>query len=261
MKQAPARSTFNSSKLIRSLSALQVAEVAESKQPIAERLGQWLGFNDALALFPILHPGSAAATDAPAVAAAGDSASLRDELTRVRAVLTRAITHTDWTELAAQARIESRPAIADGVAQVTADFFPYRRHCLALQRTMAMSIEALRGKARDALTGLSPQLKQLAALDAGLEQALALRERDLLGGVPTLLEKRFEQLREAHLQARSDRQTPDDPAQWILPGGWLSALHADLQGVLLAELELRLQPVTGLVEAHCNYCNEVTKSQ
>jgi hypothetical protein len=255
MKPASPRSSFASSKLIRTLSAFNVVEMAESKQPLAERLGQWLGFTDALALFPIVN-----ATPANTAPTTGDKASdsqlLRDELTRVRTALTRSIAGTDMAELAAQARIELPPLAAgeeEAPKRYDVDFFPYRRQYLGLQRAMAVAMEALRGKAREALSKLSPRLKQLADLDAGLEQALFLRERDLLAAVATLLEKRFDHLR------ISQGNVPGDPGEWTKPGGWLTAFHADFQAVLLAELELRLQPLSGLVEAHCNY--EVEKSQ
>ena len=44
-------------------------------------------------------------------------------------------------------------------------------------------------------------------------------------------------------------QSPDDPARWMQPGGWLARFCADMQRVLLAELDLRLMPVAGLVAA------------
>ena len=42
---------------------------------------------------------------------------------------------------------------------------------------------------------------------------------------------------------------PDDPARWMQPGGWLVRFCAEMQRVLLAELDLRLMPVAGLVAA------------
>ncbi len=41
----------------------------------------------------------------------------------------------------------------------------------------------------------------------------------------------------------------DDPADWTQPGSWLEAFCQDTQAVLLAELELRLKPVAGLIAA------------
>ena len=57
------------------------------------------------------------------------------------------------------------------------------------------------------------------------------REQKLLAGVPAFLKTRFQQLRKAE------------------PEGWPPLFEHDFQQTLRAELELRLQPVTGLVEA------------
>ena len=105
---------------------------------------------------------------------------------------------------------------------------------------------------RAGLAQRAPALRQLAALDGVLDQALAPRERSLLATVPQLLGRRFEQLHQAHRNALS---TPDDPARWLQPGAWLHTFCQDMRVVLRAELELRLQPVAGLLEA----LNEVTK--
>ena len=95
-------------------------------------------------------------------------------------------------------------------------------------------------------------------LDAVLEKALSGRERDLLATVPALLARRFAQLYEAHQARLAEAQTEDDPGQWMQAGGWLAAFCADLRTVLLAELELRLQPVAGLLAA---LDKEVTRKQ
>ena len=45
------------------------------------------------------------------------------------------------------------------------------------------------------------------------------------------------------------------PGWWLQPGAWLHTFCQDMRAVLLAELELRLQPVAGLLDA----LNEVTR--
>ena len=59
---------------------------------------------------------------------------------------------------------------------------------------MAAAVGPLRASARAVLSGRSAALRQLAALDAVLDQALAAREASLLATVPVLLGKRFVQL-------------------------------------------------------------------
>jgi hypothetical protein len=103
-----------------------------------------------------------------------------------------------------------------------------------LQRQMALMIAPLRGHVRDALGRASARLRQLAALDASMEQLLAAREQALLPGLPALLKRRYQQLAD---------EAPDDALQ-VFAGDWRQAL--------LAELDLRLGPVKGLVEALAN---------
>jgi hypothetical protein len=47
----------------------------------------------------------------------------------------------------------------------------------------------------------------------------------------------------------SATQQTDQPALWLQAGGWLAHFCQELHTVLLAELDLRLQPTLGLVEA------------
>ncbi|HSI56720.1 MAG TPA: DUF3348 family protein, partial [Ideonella sp.] len=62
----PAKSSFNSSTLVRLLAELTTADVAGSKQSLAERLGLWLGWADAISLSAALNGHSARPPDTPA---------------------------------------------------------------------------------------------------------------------------------------------------------------------------------------------------
>jgi len=254
MKQASSRSTFHRTELIRTLSGLAVVDVAESAQPIAEQLGQWVGVADALNLYAALNPAPAKAATTTGADAAADMRALEQELAQVRQTLGQALRDADLHKLATQARIplpRVTPKEGDeggeAIQNYTADFTPYRRYCLGQQRAMAMAIEPLRAKARTVAVGHSPALQRLAALDAGLEQILGLREGELLAGALRLLEKRFEHLRDTHHATCATQTTADDPEQWMQPGGWLAIFCNELRATLLAELDLRLQPVTGLI--------------
>lgn len=224
MRMSPAlpHTSFNSSKLVRALSELghsslasSDSTVADAKQTLAERMSPWLAWTDAIALSAVLESGSTAMpSDAkagkPAPATSATAvAAAVQELARVRADLARSIT-------------------ADPVfAADSASFVPYRHQYVTHQRAMEARIAPLRAKVRALLSSHSPNLRRLAALDAVLEQALSARERQLLSTVPQWLERHFE-------RARQVRQQPDGK---------------EMQDVLLAELETRLQPVEGLTAA------------
>jgi hypothetical protein len=65
--------------------------------------------------------------------------------------------------------------------------------------------------------------------------------------VPVLLEEHFKRLHRADHAAQADTQAPAEH-KGVYPEGWLVAFRKDMQSVLLAELDIRLQPVEGLLE-------------
>lgn len=247
MARGSPRTSFDSSRLIRALSDLVSTDAAPPRQSFADRLGQWLDFADAIALFSALN-GSTDAAGGPATA---EHPALRDEFARVRGALLDSI-NTDGVLTPGKARIRLPAPAWHASTPGAADYLPYHRYYLAHQRDMGAAIAPLRASVRAGLAQRAPALRQLAALDGVLDQALAPRERSLLATVPQLLGRRFEQLHQAHRNALT---TPDDPARWLQPGAWLHTFCQDMRAVLLAELELRLQPVAGLLDA----LNEVTR--
>jgi len=241
MAPALPRSSFNSSSFIRCLADLHIAAVPGSKQGFAERLSQWLVWTDAIALSTALAAGTGARLLDGRPGAATATAALREELARVRDALADAITSDELlaaaptvsvSPLAAPPSLQpSQPPAAPAAGAGSAiDFAAYRRSYIAHQRAMDAAIAELRTQVRAALSRLSPELSRLAALDGVLDDALLARERHLLASVPGLLEQHAAQLGE-----------PPSPA-------WQTACGQHLQRVLLAELDLRLQPVVGMIE-------------
>ncbi|WP_332671978.1 DUF3348 domain-containing protein [Aromatoleum sp.] len=256
MAQRLPRTHFNSSALVRVLTELVETDGSASKQSFAERLGQWLDIGDALALFSALDAGSQPA-EVPSKSPAADIRAVRGPFTRVRAALVNSITGVAGAE-GDKVRIELPVPAPNETVERAADFAPYHRYYLAHQREMAARIGPLRTEARTALGRRSANHARLAGLDAVLDKALSARERDLLATVPALLGRRFARLHDAHQARFAEAQAADDPSRWMQGGGWLAIFCADLRAVLLAELELRLQPVAGLLAA---LDNEVTGKQ
>ena len=245
MAQEAQRTNFRSSGFIRFLDELSVADVADSRQSFADRLGQWLDFKDAISLFSVIND---RAPDAQSGAPLRAGLDVHEEFARVRALLADSI-NIDGVLNPGKARIKLPAPSRHPTDEDAADFLPYQRYYLAHQRDMNAHIGPLRASVRSALADHSPALKRLAALDGVLDQALGPRERNLLATVPQLLAKRFEHLHQAHKTARVDTATPDDPEAWLQPGGWLAVFCKDMQAVLLAELDVRLHPVAGLIDA------------
>ena len=55
-----------------------------------------------------------------------------------------------------------------------------------------------------------------------------------------------------HQQALQARGQADEPPRWRQPGGWLWAFEQDMHALLLAEMQVRMLPITGLLEAAHN---------
>jgi len=258
MARAFPRTNFNSSRLIRFLADLAIVDVAEPGPAFAERLGLWLDFTDAITLFAAHNAGSASPSsplDTPSGAPSDASVAVGDEFARIRASLTNSIT-TSCSSNTGQTRIKLPTPQLGVPIESAAAYDPYRRFYLAHQRDMELSVRPLRAKARAMLAQASSTLKQLASLDAALDGILSDRESKLLSTLPLLLERRFEHLLKAHRQRLVETQQADDPALWMLPGAWLAGFRDELKTVLLAELDVRLQPALGLIEA---FNNETTQ--
>ena len=258
MMQAAPRTHFNSSRLIRFLADLSVADAAESRQSFAETLGQWLNIADAITLSASLSASPAGPSEAqfgePSVA----RAAIEEEFARIRTTSVNSI-RKSFSPDAGETRLKlptPKPGAAIEGSEIAADYKPYHRFYVAHQRDMDLSIQPLRASVREALSRASPALKQLAALDAALDRILGVRERQLLSTVPQLLEKRFGQMFKAHRQTLVDTRHADNPDFCMQPGGWLAGFCKELQAVLLAELNVRLQPIEGLIEAFSNEANK-----
>lgn len=203
-----------------------------SARAFVEGLGRWLGWKEAIALSAVLadRPNPPASEPQPAQTAPGLHAALAAldaEFTRVQAAL--------QAELMQALGDAERDAEQGAEGGAPGSFHPWRRCFQQLQPRFDKAAGALRSQARTALHRLGSvpgqsvqraELAELAALDAVLASALAGHEQAQLARLPDRMEARF-------------------PAQ----AGTPQALRATLQALLQAELELRLQPALGLLEA------------
>lgn len=240
---------FHSARLIRVLSELSVLECAAPGAAFAEKLGLWVDFTAAIDLCAV-HSAYPAGLDADAQAPqpGGINRSASDEFARSRAAMESPIRQS-FMVAAGRARIALPPPHLDTPLDLALAYAPYRRFYLAQQRDMDLGVGPLRARVRDQLRSRAPSLTPLAALDAAFDAILGERESKLLALIPVLMEQRFGHLFQAHQQQLAHAQQADHPALWVKPGGWLARYLEELQTVLLAELDLRLQPTLGLIEA------------
>lgn len=217
--QAHQRTNVRGPTFIRLLSRLTDVDTGRSNTALPERLSQWLDWTHALALSAALDGSVEVLADEVAHPVDEEAA----ECARVRQSLVNAITG-------------ARELVARGiVAGTTPDVAPLRQRYTTLQRSMQSNTGHLRGRLRDILATVSPQMARLAEVDAVMELALSPREQALFSHVPGLLAHHFDRLRQA--------AAPDDA------GAWLDAFRRDMQAVLLAELDVRFQPVDALLAA------------
>jgi hypothetical protein len=154
--------------------------------------------------------------------------------------LAKAIVGDDgFGEVGRRGRVQAPPQA--GPADTALEYSIFRQRHLSMQQTMETRIGDLRARLRLALAARTPAMARLAEVDGVMEQALGARERTLLAAVPALLGGRFARLRQAAQETLAD--TP------AARNAWLDVFRMDMQSVLLAELDLRLQPVEGLLAA------------
>lgn len=238
MLQSPRRTGLGGPTLVRLLARLQDADAPGAGQSLALQLSQWLDWTQAIALSSALKAQPAPVTSrAPAPAGTEEQ-----ECARVRATLAAAVAEATTGGSPGRRRGSGRPVVPDAIDASVA-FAAYRRRYVTVQQTMETAIADLRGRLRTMLAARGAGMTKLAMVDAVMERVLAPREQSLLAAVPTLLEARFDQLRQAEPAPAAEGSPP--PA----PGAWTGVFRAEMQSVLLAELDIRFQPVEGLLAA------------
>lgn len=243
---------LNSSRLVLLLQQWTQAHGGPARQDVAEQLSQWLSTVDAVKLSRALHAlESSAALPAPAGgrgAGAVDVRALQASLQSTRAELTDLVTAKAAPAKPARERADNTPV--DGPdPEAGADFAVHAARYLALQKQLDARLAALRALIRQSLSTGPEGLRRLALLDAVMEQMLGAREQRLWASLPGHLERRMSHLRATHQQQLEAAGRDDEPQRWALPGGWLFAFEQDLRALLLAELQVRLEPLAGLLEA------------
>lgn len=210
--------------LIHLLARFTAVDVPKASQSLADSLSQWLDWTNAISLSTALSsdpPPALSNTQSPDVA--------EKECMRVRASLKNSIVGDSALAPGKRARPSQNAASEDLV-----DYAAYRHLYVSKQQSMETAIANLRGRVRDMLSARASGMVRLAMVDASMEVALAHRERALLSGIPTVLATHFN-----HLQPREQPASPT----------WLETFRKDMQMLLLAELDLRFQPVDGLLAA------------
>jgi hypothetical protein len=285
MTRALPRASLYSASLVRFLTENALLAPARQAEDVGQKLGDWLDFRQAIALHGVLPPDTASAAQAaPLPAHVQRMALIAPEalarhVDKVRAQLVESITQGAPAG-SGLTRIDMPAPVLDAPVEIKTAFEPYRRFVAAHQRQMDSTLRSLRAQLRLQLSKQGSAGQQLATLDTAFENILAEREAALLAKTSKLLEKRFVQALKAHMQVQAQAQpaalatetaatadglaeAPDasmddapidtpkaDPSTWLMP------LRQTLRQALLAELDTRLQPALGLLEALTSFATQ-----
>ena len=216
---------------------------------VGEELSQWLSTVDAVTLSRAVRATEEErSTNAPDEAGGTSVRELAALVSAVRDELAALVEGRSSAGRPQRARADNTAAERPDPAAV-AEFAPHGARYLAAQKQIEARLAALRAQVRSGLAGAAPGIRPLAALDAVMEQVMAPREQRLWGTLAGHLERRMAHRRQLHEDMLAATGSVDDPARWKQPGGWLHAFERDLQALLQAEIDVRLQPVMGLLEA------------
>ncbi len=239
----PRRTPLTGSSFVRTVAALDAAPAPAAPDAFAQRLAHWFDWTQAFSLSAALGD-AADRSEVPGFGGRGALAADERELARVRAALQRTI--ADAPAGGPEPRRIGRPLVRTPAgtaapADTAVDFAAYRQRYAQCQLAMETQVVPLRRRLRSSLADRSPVLAKLAELDTVMEQVVGAQERTLLATLGARLEPRFDALRGVAADAPLGTPSP--------PGPWLDTFHQEMRQLLLAELDLRLQPVEGLLEA------------
>ncbi len=223
-----------SSRLIQFLTDRAVSSVKVSHKHFAEELGQMIDLSDSFALSDALR----GLKKTPYSDVKIDKEQIKTVfLQQQHRLVETMIGHFSHPVKGSPMRL---PAIDKSDIDLTKTLEGYQRFYALQQSDLESQIIQLRHQLRQDIKGFSPRLAQLVALDTIMSDTLGVHSRQLFNLMPRILSKRFADLQS---ETSSSQNLFDDELHW------LEAFQEEMQGLLLAELEVRLQPLLGLIEA------------
>lgn len=241
MSSAPQRSLLHSSALVQCLHRQGLLAPVMDLPELGQQLGDWLDFRHAIALQGFMGTLTASEHAPSAPLARVDARVLRERFAQVRQTLEDAI-REDRAPAAGLPLITPPPLQPQTPMEGQNALDPWRRFVLGHQRQMDHLSRSLRVQLRGMLETGNTAQQQLARLDKLFENALLERETRLFGQLAARYEPRLTALLKAECAQATGRATePTSPAR--------VDLLQDIRQALLAELDVRLQPLLGLIDA------------
>lgn len=229
----------NGSRLTRALADLSVSGAEVSHRHFALRLGQLIDLSDSIRISGV-HAGQ---SDGSFESDPDSLEAVKVEFLQVRKSIVTSIIES-FGENTGVGRVRFPRPTLEAPADGESGYLPYCKFYAAQQRDMEFKIRQLSARVQEAAAGASAELAQLATLDSVLADTLALHSRKAFAGIAGLLGKRFDQLLSSYRHAQEGPQSS--------AGTWTELLEIfgrEMRELLLAEVEARLLPTQGLIEA------------
>jgi hypothetical protein len=241
----------SSSNFVKLLQEWNTSEAVSLGGDWIDQLSRWLGPLDAITLSVSHQLMRDTASARPSSEDVAPSVNLDLELRNVRADLLKAIGPPQ------QAR--SRDMRTGGTDKAIEpmegiqDYSAYRQRYAEFQRRVEWRVDPLRTHCRRVLSESCPRLHKLAELDATLEHIFAAREKAMFNKIPAILERRFldrqsEYLNTLPLLVTDDPEQPPEVNRKTL--AWVYKFEQDFHAIISAELDARLEPIAGMIEAY-----------
>ena len=240
MNHSTSTSILDRSRLLALLSELSVARLHVAEYNVAESLGRSVKLDDLRFLSSALNnlPTTALAKTEEMADAHSLLFSTREEC--IRRIL------SSFSDRAGADTIPLPTSLESIKPQALLSFDPYRRFYTAHQTEMTGAIVKAQSKVRILLATQSANLHQLALVDHLLDNAMSPLKRSL-DLVPMVLDQQFKLLSESN--SANEILNGEVPASWLADEGWIPKLYRQMRLCLLAELDLRMEPIVGLVES------------
>jgi len=252
--------SLNSTRLVRLLSNLHALDLKTLQTHFAEKFGQMLHFSSAITLSSALEE----VTGADFKPSKMSGPEIKNTFLTAQTGLVHFIAAGFVTSSRHKENQLPTPESLHAHCELTGVFSakkkgkskkqstayePYQRFYMNRQGNLDIKVHHLRSEIRDAISGISPALAQLAGIDKALSDSLSDASREIFTVVPKLLGKRFSHLVDIQRTDFPDKPEVIDFEQWMKPGGWISTFCIEMRELLLAELEVRLQPVVGMIDS------------
>ncbi len=239
--------TARGSRLVQALCELTEVQVREGAGPFAQRLGSLVDLADSIQLAAI-QTGLEDMPFRPDVVSAN---GITRHFMAERGAIIRSVVRASVPG-ASTSRIRFPQVSGDTTLSEAQSPEPYLSFYVAQQSEIDFKVRRLQETVREQMSGLAVELARLAALDRALGQSIAGHSRGFFSAVPALLRSRFDKLLADYRET-----VPEDGRT---TNSWLPQVERfrlELRGLLLAEIETRLLPATGLVEAVTEYDSSI----